>query len=177
MCYKNMKDTNKAISSFQTAVQTDPKYIDAHMQLALIYKARTNKLALQYFENAFKADSSDMGPLYGAAMFWQDQGNYTEAKKVFRRMVMINKDFEKSYYNMGWMLLQEDSTEKAMRQFDLAIQVKQDYVEAWYNRGLCNENLEKYEPAIEDYKQALTFNPDYSPAQTALRRAQQHAKK
>ncbi len=85
MCYKNMKDTAKAISSFQTAVQTDPKYVDAHMQLALIYKAKNNPIAISYFENAFKADSSDMEPLYGEGMFWQDQHKFEEAKKVFRR--------------------------------------------------------------------------------------------
>ncbi|GBL35178.1 probable UDP-N-acetylglucosamine--peptide N-acetylglucosaminyltransferase SPINDLY [Filimonas sp.] len=177
MCYKNMKDSNKAISSFQTAVQTDPKFVDGHMQLALIYKARNNPMAISYFENAFKADSTNMEPLYGEGMFWQDQNKFEEAKKVFRRCILINSSYEKSYYNIGWMLLQEDSTEKALRQFDMAISVKQDYVEAWFNRGLCNEILGKYEPAIADYDQALAFNPDYEPAKKALQRAKQHLKK
>ncbi len=172
-----MKDTTKAISSFQTAVQTDPQYVDAHMQLALIYKARNNPLALSYFENAFKADSSNMEPLYGAGMYWQDQQKFAEAKQVFRRCILINSNYEKAYYNIGWMLLQEDSAEKALRQFDMAIGVKQDYVEAWFNRGLCNEILKNYEPAMSDYNQALAFNPDYAPAQEALQRAKKQIKK
>ena len=177
MCYKNMKDTNKAISSFQTAVQTDPQYVDAHMQLALIYKAKNNPLALQYFENAYRSDSSSMEPLYGQGMFWQDQNKFDEAKKVFRRCILIDKNFEKAYYNTGWMLLQEDSTEKALRQFDMAISVKQDYVEAYFNRGLCQEILEKNDLAIADYNQALTFNPDYEPAKLALVRINKKLKK
>ncbi len=75
------------------------------------------------------------------------------------------------------MLLQEDSTEKALRQFDMAIAVKQDYVEAYYNRGLCNEILEKYDLAVADYEQALAFNPDYTLAKTALQRATKLIKK
>ncbi len=177
MCYKNMKDTTKAISSFQTAVQTDPKYVDAHMQLALIFKAKHNPMALSYFENAFKADTTNMEPLYGEGMFWQDQNMFAEAKKVFHRCVLVNSQYEKAYYNTGWMLLQEDSAEKAIRQFDMAIDVKQDYVEAYFNRGLCYEILEKFEPAIIDYNQVLIFNPDYQPAKTALQRAKKHIKK
>jgi tetratricopeptide (TPR) repeat protein len=75
------------------------------------------------------------------------------------------------------MLLQEDSIDKALRQFDMAIGVKQDYVEAYFNRGLCHEILEKYELAIADYTQALTFNPDYQAAKIALLRAKNHLKK
>ena len=78
---------------------------------------------------------------------------------------------------MGWMLLQEDSIEKALRQFDMAIGVKADYMEAYYNRGLCNEILEKYNEAIADYNQALTFKSDYEPAKIALKRASQKIKK
>lgn len=172
MCYKQMKDTAKAISSFQTAVHTDPRYTDAHMQLALIYKSRNNSMALQYFENAFRADSSNMEALYGQGMFWQDQQKYAEAKKVFRRCILTDKNFERSYYNIGWMLLQEDSTEKALRQFDIAIQVKPDYTEAYYNRGLCHEILGHVAEAKNDYEQALVFAPDYILAKEALKRIQ-----
>jgi tetratricopeptide (TPR) repeat protein len=110
-------------------------------------------------------------------MYWQDQHKFAEAKKVFRRCILINSQYEKAYYNTGWMLLQEDSIDKALRQFDMAIGVKQDYVEAYFNRGLCYEILEKYELAIADYTQALTFNPDYQAAKTALLRAKNHLKK
>lgn len=168
MCYKSMKDTNKAISSFQTAVQTDPKFVDAHLQLALIYEAKKDPIALKYFENAYKADTSNLEPLYGQAMYWQNQQNYTEAKKVFRRIILRDRSYAKSYYNTGWMLLQEDSTEKAIRQFDIAIQNKPDYADAYYNRGICNEILGNYAEALEDYKQALSFNmdnPQYKEAQ------------
>lgn len=170
MCYKSMKDTAKAISSFQTAVQTEPRYVDAHLQLALLYEGRKDPMALKYFENAYRADSSDLEPLYGQGMFWQNQQKYAEAKNVFYRIISIDRSYPKSYYNIGWMLLQEDSTEKALRQFTIAIQEKPDYVEAYFNRGLCQEILGDLPKAREDYQQALTFNADYTPASEALQR-------
>lgn len=170
MCYKGMKDTAKAISSFQTAVQTEPRYVDAHMQLALIYEAKKDPVALKYFENAYRADSTDLEPLYGQGMFWQNQGKYAEAKKVFQRIISIDRSYPRSYYNIGWMLLQEDSTEKAARQFTIAIQEKPDYYQAYYNRGLCYEIQGDHAKAKEDYNQSLTFNPDYEDCKKALAR-------
>ncbi|MCC7029415.1 MAG: tetratricopeptide repeat protein [Chitinophagaceae bacterium] len=176
MCYKSMKDTAKAISSFQTAVQTDPKYVDAHMQLALIYEAKKDPVSLKYFENAYQADTFNMEPLYGQAMYWQNQQNFTEAKKVFKRMILRDRSYAKSYYNTGWMLMQEDSTEKAIRQFDIAIQNKPDYADAYYNRGICKEILGKNADALEDYNQALSFNIDNASYKDAQQRVTQKVK-
>lgn len=159
MCYKNMKDTNRAISSFQTAVQTDPKYADAYLQLALLFEAKKDPLAIRYYENAYNANPTDFEPLYGEGMYWQNQNEYEEAKKVYHRILLHNNNFPKAYYNLGWMLLQQDSTEKAYRQFDLAVKVQPDYADAWYNRGLCSEILGKKKEALSDYEQALTFAP------------------
>jgi tetratricopeptide (TPR) repeat protein len=170
MCYKNMKDSNKAISSFQTAVQSDPAMAEAHMQLALLFDARRDPLALNYFENAYRADSSNLEPLYGQGMFWQNQQKFTEAKKVFQRIISIDRTYPRSYYNIGWMLLQEDSTEKATRFFSMAIEEKPDYADAYYNRGLCYEIQGDNKQARTDYEQALVFNPDFPACQTALNR-------
>lgn len=176
MCYKGLKDTGKAISSFQTAVEVNPKYADAFLQLALLHEAKKNPLALSYFENAYKADTSNLEPLYGKAMYWQNQGNFTEAKKIFNRIVGINRQYPKSYYNTGWMLLQEDSTEKAIRMFTMALDVKPDYADAFFNRGLCYEIRQDIEKAIFDYNQALNLQPDNNAYQQALQRAQQKNK-
>ncbi|HPI54212.1 MAG TPA: tetratricopeptide repeat protein [Chitinophagaceae bacterium] len=172
MCYKSMKDTNLAISSFQTAVQSDPKNSEAYMQLALLHEARKDPLALNYYENAYKADSSNLEPLYGKAMYWQNQQNFPEAKKVFTRMIELDRNYPKSFYNMGWMLLQEDSTEKAIRNFTIAIEVKPDYAEAYFNRGLCYEIQGNFKAAAADYNQSLNFNQQMKAAQEALNRIQ-----
>ncbi|MBL7766531.1 MAG: tetratricopeptide repeat protein [Chitinophagaceae bacterium] len=177
MCYKGMKDTNKAISSFQTAVQTEPKFAEAHLQLALLHEARKDPLALKYYENAFKADTTDLEPIYGQAMFWQNQENFPEAKKVLNRIISIDRQFHKAFYNMGWMLLQEDSVDKAERQFSIALELKPDYAEAYYNRGLCKEIQKKYPEAYDDYQQALSFIPEFQAATEASKRVKPFLKK
>ncbi len=170
MCYKDMGDMDKAISSFQTAVQTEPKYFDGFMQLGLLYSKQKNPLALQYFDNAIRLDSMNFESHYAKAMYYQSQGDYTNAKKVFKNAIRTDKTFAEAYYNIGFMLLQEDSTEKAKREFERVIAYDQDNAKAYYNRGLCNEILEKYQEAKDDYEQAIIFDPEFDLPTTALQR-------
>ena len=80
MVYKNMSDTNKAISSFQTSVQVDPAYQPSILQLAIIYAARKDTIALRYFDNAFATDTTQLVALHGKAMFYQEMGRMEKAK-------------------------------------------------------------------------------------------------
>ncbi len=170
VCYLDMKDSNRAISSFQTAVQTDTKYYDAFILLGNIYTAKKDNIALQYFENAYKCDTSKMEGIYAQGMYYQSQNKYEEAKKVYKRIVLQNKQFPLSYYNTGWILLQQDSIEKAIRQFDIAIQVKPDYADAYFNKALCKEIQGNKKEAIELYTQALQFNANKQLCEQALKR-------
>jgi len=170
MCYKDMKEIDKAISSFQTAVQTEPKYYDGFMQLGLLYTQKKNPLALQYFDNAIRLDSLNFEGHYAKAMFHQTQGQYAEAKKVFKEGIGVYKTLAEAYYNIGWMLLHQDSAAKAKREFERVLAYDQDNAKAYFNRGLCNEILEKYKEAKEDYEQALIFDPEFDLPTTALAR-------
>lgn len=168
--YKNMKDTLKAISSFQTAVQVDPGYRDAMLQLGLIYAARKNQIAATYFDNAFKADTTDVFPLYAKAMFHQENNNLEEAKTVYRKCILYDPQYGNAYFNTGWILMQQDSLEKAIRQFDLVTRIEPGNAEAHYNKGLCYEMLQKKQEAISEYKQALVFDKEYVEPKNGLRR-------
>jgi tetratricopeptide (TPR) repeat protein len=156
--YLDMRDTNKAISNLQTCVQTNPKNKDGFILLGNIYTSKKDKLALQYFENAYKCDTSKMDGIYAQGMYYQNQEMYEEAKKIYKRIVLANKQFPLSYYNMGWIYIQQDSIEKAIRQFEMAISVKPDYAEAYFNKGLCYEINGNKSEAIKNYEQALSFD-------------------
>ena len=170
MIYKDLLDTAKAISSFQTAVQIDPDYKEALVQLGLVYSAQKNLLALKYFDNAFESDTSDVFPLYAKAMFLQDLGKYEEAKDVYAKCIHFNPDYSKAYFGIGWILMQQDSFAKANQQFDLVTKLEPTYAEAYYNRGLSSELSGNKKEAAEDYKQALIFKEDYQEAKEGINR-------
>ena len=170
LCYKDMGQTDKAISSFQTAVQTEPKYYDGFIQLGLLHAEKKDPLALQYYENAINVDSLNYEAHYAKAMYYQTQNQFEGAKKVFKRALSIDRDYAEGHYNIGWMLLQQDSTEKAKREFERVIAIDPDNAKAYYNKGLCNEILENYKQAQADYEQAIVFDEQFDLPTKALQR-------
>lgn len=170
MIYKDLKDTSKAISSFQTAESVDPRYIDAMIQLGLLYSAKRDPLALKYFDKAFSIDTTDVFPIYAKGVYYQDSKDYEAAKAQYKRAILQDKNYENAYFNMGYILMQQDSLEKAYRQYDLLTQISPASAEAYYNRGLCNELMGKKEEAIMDFKQAIVFDSEYEEPREGLKR-------
>jgi tetratricopeptide (TPR) repeat protein len=168
--YKDIKDTLKSISSFQTAVNMSPNYKDAVIQLGLLYSAQTNPLALKYMDNAFKLDTMDVFPLYAKGVYYQNILKYEMAKSEYKSAIMNDRQYSNAYFNIGYILIQQDSFEKAWRQFDIVTKIEVNNAEAYYNRGLCSELLGKEQSAISDYKQALTFNDKHKQAQEGIKR-------
>ncbi|RYE23404.1 MAG: tetratricopeptide repeat protein [Sphingobacteriales bacterium] len=170
MIYKDLNDTARAISGFQTAVQVAPDYRDAMVQLGLMYSMKKDVLALQYFDNAYKLDSTDVTPLFAKGVFYQNMNDFETAKQQYSKAIMSDRDFTNAYINMGYILLQQDSLEKAKRQFDLVTQLQPDDAEAYYNRGLCNELMGNKTEAVKDYEQALVFAKNYREPAEGLKR-------
>jgi len=168
--YEDLKDTAKAISSYQTALQVAPDFRDAMIQLGLLYSAKKDPLALKYLDNAFKTDTGDVFPLFAKAVYYQDNNDVPAAKGMYREVVARDHQYADAYFNMGFLLLQEDSVEKALHQFDLVTKISPDDPVAYYNRGQCNEKLGKKQEAINDYQQALVFDKNFAEAKAALKK-------
>ena len=186
MNYEELGDTTRAIAAFQKCVQYKQDFYDAFMQLGLLHSAQKKNLAPSYFDNAIRLDSSKAEAWYAKAKYYQDQGavadkkkniteaktNYEEAKKTYRELIIKNPQYEFAYFNLGFIYLQQDSIDKALRHFDLATKVSPQYAEAYYYRGLCELVKGQKEQAESDFQQTLNLKPDYKAAQDELDKLQ-----
>lgn len=171
MIYKELKDSsNKALSSFLTAVQIKPDYKDALLQIGLLYDKRNDSVALKYYQNAFAADSTDVSSLYAKGMFYQTRNQMEAAKAAYFSCLKYDKNFSNAYFNLGYILMQQDSFESAIAQYDAAIKTDPVNAGAYYNRGVCKELLNQLPAAAKDYQQALLFKKDYQEAKDGLQR-------
>jgi tetratricopeptide (TPR) repeat protein len=170
MIYKESKDTAKAISSFQTALQVKPDYKDAIIQLGMIYSARKDSIALRYLENAWTVDSSDVFPLFARGVFYQDNKDYARAKEEYRRCVLRDRHYVDAYFNLGYILMQEDSVVKSYRQYDIVTQIDPRNPTAYFDRAVCLEAMDSIKAAIADYRHALILDPNYPSPKAALKR-------
>ncbi len=170
LVYKDMKDTGRAISSFQSALQVAPDYRDADIELGLLYTAKNDTLGLKYLDNAYKKDSADVFPLFARGCYLQNQNKYEEAKQLFRKCIVKNTHYVDAYFHMGYIMMQQDSIQKSFDFYDLAVKLQPDNPTAYYDRGVCNELLKKMPDAITDYKNALKLDPKYASPASALKR-------
>jgi tetratricopeptide (TPR) repeat protein len=170
MVYKDMKDTAKALSAFQTAAQVAPDYRDAVIQLGLIYSDKKDPIALQYLEKAFRMDTTDVFPIFAKGTYYQNQNKFAEAKEQYRQCVIRNRHYADAYFNLGYLLMQEDSVAKAYRQYDFVTKVDPMNPAAYFNRGLCAEMMDSMQKAVADYRTALRIDSAYDSPREALKR-------
>jgi tetratricopeptide (TPR) repeat protein len=164
MCFRDMGDTSRAISSFQTAVEQKPDYYDAELQLAILYHAKKDPLALQYYNAALRMNPKAKDVLYNRGLWYQDvERNYDQAIQDYTSAVTIDPTYAEAHFALGFLHYQFLKVyDQAIRHYTDAINAQQGWAEAWYNRGLCYEALGNIAAASSDYSKALEIYPDYS---------------
>jgi|AntAceMinimDraft_17_1070374.scaffolds.fasta_scaffold04079_2 tetratricopeptide (TPR) repeat protein len=171
--YKEMGDTAKAISNLQTAVEQNPEYYDAYMQLGLLFSAKKDKLSEAYFKNALKIKPVSIEALYALGMFYQEDEppQIDKAVETYSKIIETDPDNKKAHYNIGYLnLVFLKHYYEAINNFTNAIQNDSNYFQAYYNRGYCYELLKDYENAKTDYKKALKIKVNFPKAIQGLNR-------
>lgn len=164
------QDTTAAIGILKTLQAADPRNYDATFQLADWYKASGNPEAITQYEAAFRIDTTDAAPLFEIGDYYEKQQQPQKAKAAYRLCLSNDRDYTDAYLQLGKILLAEDSTEKALRHFNMAINVMPNSAAAYYNKGLCFEKLHQKDSAVAAYNQSLVFDKTQQEAVAGLKR-------
>ncbi len=159
--FKELGDRNRAINSFQKAVNYDPDLIDGWVNLGQLYAEIDPERAAQYFDTALDIDPTDPLIIHAKADFLRDQDNLLEAIDLYKSIGLIDQQYEEAYFNAGLLYMELDSLEAAKGMFDLTIGVDPVHYKAFFFRGMALEKMGDIEQAKKNYVQSLTFKPDY----------------
>ena len=160
MNFKETGDTTKAISSMQTAVEQDPEYYSAYIQLGILYASQKNNLALDYYNNALRINSGSIEAYYNKGKFYQDLHQWDKAIATYEELLLVDADYKFALYNLGIIyLVHFKKNDKALQYFDRAIIADPEYSQAYYARGVCYETIGNNIKASEDIKMAKKINP------------------
>lgn len=166
----DMGDTTRAIKALQKAAQLDASNIDAWMFLGKIMSNKNDPIAIQYFDNALRLDSTDLEAREFKGIFYKRRGEFDKAFAIYRDIIAHNPDYANAYFDMGVIYLEQDSLQKAYDNFNIAIQVDQLLVKAYYYRGMTSEMQGNTAAARQDYQQASQMSPDWTDPKEALER-------
>ncbi|MBN2681852.1 MAG: tetratricopeptide repeat protein [Bacteroidales bacterium] len=170
LIYLETGDTAKALANFQTTVEMEASYYDAHIQLGLIFAYLGDSIALQYYRNAINLVPESIQAYYNMAMFYHDAGNVAKALETYNKLIEIDNEYYPAYHNIGYLYLYTRDFNKAIEYFTKAIEINHFYFQAFLHRGICYEELKDKEKAREDFNTCLELMPNYEPALAGLNR-------
>jgi tetratricopeptide (TPR) repeat protein len=182
--FKEIGDTTKAISSFQTATELNPKFYNAYVQIGLLLQKKKDKNAEKYFDNAIKVSSKPEDALYAKANLLKDQAvslqdarqdakateKFLLAIEAFKQVVEANHRNVEAYMGIAFSYYQMDSVEEAYHYYDLATKIEPTYAGAYFSKGLCAEEMGHTKEAIDLYQSCLNIDPGFKRAEQHLKR-------
>lgn len=169
--FLEMGDTNKAISSYQTAVEQNPEFFEAYLELGLLYASMDDDLALAYYDNALSIKPGEYKVLYSKGLYQQEHEMYNEAIASYHQLTKEFPRFREAHFNLGYVhMYYLKLYREATRYFTDAIEVDPQYYQAFYNRGYSFELMGDVNNAKKDYEYALSIKPDYTLAAQGLSR-------
>jgi len=162
--YMHMGQKEKAISSYETAVQQDPTFYEAYFALANIYEAEGNRQCIEYLRNALELRPNSRELKYRLA-FAQQQFDETEAAlRNYRSLATDTVDFyaNRGYFHQGYIHQFEfNNLDSAIFFYNQALQKEPRHVESWHNLGVCYDLLDDKTRALQSFGKALKYNPDF----------------
>ncbi len=159
----------RAKSSFQTAVEQNPRFYDAYIMLGVMNAAEDNVLALDYFNSALEIAPESTEAWYNKGIYYQEHKKYEQAKYCYRKIIAIDTMHYEAYYNQGYIQNGLDKNyDSAIYFFEKATLIDTLSANAFNNLGLAHEYKGNKEIAIQNYKKAILLQPDFELAKKNL---------
>jgi tetratricopeptide (TPR) repeat protein len=171
MNYKALKDTMRAISSMQTAVEQDKTYYHAFIQLGILFAAQKNNLAIQYYKNAIAIQPQSREAWYDLAKFYQDTNDWNNALNTYNNLLIFDSENYSALYNIAVVnMIGLKKYDNAIVKLNESIKYNPKYVEAYYARGVCYLRKDNTKSAIDDFRACLALVPNYEAAAIELKK-------
>lgn len=168
--YRVLGNTEKAKSSYETAIQQDPSFLAAYIFLGTMYQSEKNPICLQYFTTAYDLDKNDMEVVYSLAYAKEQFGEHQEAKYLYRIMTTDTSVYYSSrglFHQANIMQFEENNLDSAVYFYTSATTTFPKYIEAWHNLGLCYTDIGDRTSALKSFAKALSINPEYELSRNA----------
>ncbi len=175
--HMNVPDNVKlAISSYETAVQQDPKFFEAYLMLGSLYQSEKNPLCLEYYTTAAELQPRNMDVLYALAYANQEFKKVGRAKTIYRKMIEIDTTYSQALFQLGFIkqwLEEKPDLDSAIYFYSSSINTTPNYLEAWHNLGICYLNRGKEGDktrAQQSFQKALKYDPSFAVSKELLQK-------
>lgn len=164
-------DTLSALKNYLKAVEQNPDYFDAYVQLGILYSRKQPQMAEAYFKNALRLQPRHVHTRYLLGLLYQEQGETDKAIATHQDNLAIDPNYVPSIFAMGVILMADRlDFREAIHWYDKVIALDNKNAPAYLNRGYCHEQLGNLRDAAADYRKALQIDPSLDKAAQGLNR-------
>jgi Tfp pilus assembly protein PilF len=114
-----LRDTVRAISSIQTAIEQDPEFLDAYNSLSALYVGQKNfKAGMQALKSAFLLSPYDELLNLNIAIVYRNMAETDSAIRYFQRAIKINPNNKEAGLAIAQALIKQDKPQEALPYID-----------------------------------------------------------
>ncbi len=168
MNFRAMGQLDKAINSFQTAVENDPEMVDAWIILGELHERNKSGDPMKYYRNALTVSPDNPQVMHSMAFHLQNNGDIPGALKIYKEITSKNRQYTDAYLNAGILYIEQDSLEQAFEQMNILAGVQPENPFAYYYRGVIHKAYGNYESAAIDLQNAINLQPLFTQAKEEL---------
>ncbi|MBK8635746.1 MAG: tetratricopeptide repeat protein [Saprospiraceae bacterium] len=162
--FRGMGDIARAINAFQTATEKDPTIVDAWIILGDLFAEKEEPIAKRYYETAVNVAPQNITALHSKAYYLQNHGDINGALDLYRQINIIEPKYPDAYLNAGILLIEKDSLDTALEQFDILTKMAPTNAKGYYFKAYILNELGQKEAARKEAQNAVNFDSNYKDA-------------
>jgi len=191
--YKQTNRIELAVRAFEKAVELNPRYTEASLNLAVTLSDRGSyekarevfEKAAQFTEKAAAAPVADKTKSMKPALdpfvkgkladehrrvgkLYYDMGLLDEAIDEYQKALRLAPTFADIITQLGIALRDQGKHNEAIKEFNRAIEINANFIPARLNLGITYYSQGFYGLAEEEWRKALKINPDNAAIKTYL---------
>jgi len=156
---KNWKIIKTQFFFFEKTININPEFIDAYINISLIYKKIKNlTLAKEWLNKAISIDNKNFKVYFNLAGIYKIEDNLKEAIKFYEKSIQLNKNNYYSYYNLGNIYREVRDYEKSKYNYYQALELNKNFTLCYTNLLLAtsySENNENYLKIAKNFSKSL----------------------
>lgn len=155
--YLDANEYEKAIESYNEAIDFDPTYVTAYINRGVAYsRLQRYDRAIDDFTRAIELDHDNTTAYFNRSASYINIGVYDLAISDINRLIDLDPENSDAYANRAFAYSKLGGyAEQAIEDYTIAIELDPDNAHAYNNRGLVYQAIGDSEKEIEDFKMAI----------------------
>jgi tetratricopeptide (TPR) repeat protein len=161
----------EAAGAYQAALESDPRYVQAHINLSAVLMALEQPDdAIRHLLAALALDSTNAVAHYNLGFALSSRGRLDEAVRHYRAALQQQPDFAEVHNNLGQVLLAQGRVDEALQHFRDAVRLLPDSADVHNNLGSALKRRGRLTESVAEFRKALALDPSHTDARQNMSR-------